>query len=288
MLHLKENVSGNTNIRTRIQKVSNFIDYIDDKFREHFTPDSEISIDEFIIKLKGKISFITYNPNKPNKWGIGIYVLSDARTGYIYAMLPYYGSVNTECLIRPDFPVSSKIVLQVYQKLLNANPEAKGYHIFTDRYFTGIPLAEELSNLKCYLTGTIRTNRRYIPDMMRKPALTTNNNVAASRSGDILLLAWKDKRVVTILSSYDTSSIKTVQRRRKEGGIVSISKPNVIVKYNINMGGIDKTDQLASSYCFLRKFVINNYILYKVSGRRVNHTPMFHLFCPEIGETTGS
>ncbi|CAK9832783.1 PiggyBac transposable element-derived protein 4 [Anthophora retusa] len=292
MLHLNENVSRNSNITTRIQKVSNFIDYIDDKFQEYFTPDREISIDESVVKFKGKISFITYNPKKPIKWGIRIYVLSDARTRYIqYAMLPYYGSVSTECLIRPDLPVSSRIVLQLYYKLLNANPEAKGYHIFTDRYFTGISLAQELLKLSCYLTGTLKINRKYIPAVIKKPAVTKNNTVAAYRSGDILLLAWKDKRIVTILSSYDTSGTKIIKRKVKEGGTVNISKPNVIINYNMNMGGVDKADQLASSYCFMRKSckwwrriffwglevcAINSYILYKVSARRENKTPMSH------------
>ena len=87
MLHLNENVSTNSNITTRILKVSNFTDYIDGKFQEHFTSDREISV-ESVVKFKGKISFITYNPKKPTKWKIRIYVLSDARTGYIcYASL---------------------------------------------------------------------------------------------------------------------------------------------------------------------------------------------------------
>ncbi|CAD1468351.1 unnamed protein product [Heterotrigona itama] len=240
MLHLNENVSRNPNVTTRIQKVSNFIDYIDGKFQEHFTPDREISIDESVVKFKGKINSITYNPKKPTKWRIRIYVLSDARTGYIYAMLPYYGSVSTESLIRPDLPV--------------------------------------------------KQNRKYIPAVIKKPAVT-KNTVAAYRSGDILLLAWKDKRIVTILSSYDTSGTKTIERRVKKAGTVNISKPNVIINYNMNMGGVDKADQLASSYCFMRKSckwwrkiffwglevcAINSYILCKVSARRENRTLMSH------------
>ena len=79
--------------------------------------------------------------------------------------------------------------LQLYHKLLTANPEAKGYHIFTDRYFPGIALAQELLKLSCYLTDTLRTNRKYIPAVIKKPAVTKNNTVATYRSGDILLLA---------------------------------------------------------------------------------------------------
>ena len=99
-------------------------------------------------------------------------------------------------------------------------------------------------------------SRCAVTAVIKKPAVTKNNTVAAYRSGDILLLAWKDKRIVTILSSYDTSNTKTIERRVKEGGTINISKPNVIINvkcYNMNMGGVDKADQLTSSYCFMRK-----------------------------------
>ncbi|XP_043264008.1 uncharacterized protein LOC122404149 [Colletes gigas] len=42
----------------------------------------------------------------------------DANTGYVQAILPYYGSLATENLVRPDLPVSSRIVLDLYQKVV--------------------------------------------------------------------------------------------------------------------------------------------------------------------------
>lgn len=136
-------------------------------------------------------------------------------------MLPYYGSVSTKCLILPDLPDSSKIALQLYQKLWNEKPRATGYHIFTDRYFTVKALAQELLQLWCYLTGTLRTSRL---------------------KNDILLLAWKDTRIVTILSSYGTSDRRTIERRVKEDGSHNITKQYVIKNDNMNMGD-----------CFMRK-----------------------------------
>ncbi|KAK2574896.1 hypothetical protein KPH14_008348 [Odynerus spinipes] len=52
-------------------------------------------------KAKGRISFITYNPKKPTKWGIRIYTLADSNTGYVCYILPYYGSLTTKLLVRP-------------------------------------------------------------------------------------------------------------------------------------------------------------------------------------------
>lgn len=146
MLHLQKNapVGRNTCLRTRIQKANNFLQYINSKFSEHFIPYQSICVDESIIKFKGKICFMTYNPAKPTKWGIRIYVLADSNTGYVYSVLPYYGSITSENLIRPDLPVSSRIPLDLYKKLLDNVPNAKGYHMYTNRYYTSIPLAEEL------------------------------------------------------------------------------------------------------------------------------------------------
>lgn len=66
-----------------MQKISSFFDYIDSRCRENVVPGVELSVDESIIKFKGGITFIAYNPQKPTKWGIRIYVLVDANIGYI-------------------------------------------------------------------------------------------------------------------------------------------------------------------------------------------------------------
>lgn len=88
--------------------------------------------------IKGKISFITYSKNKPTKWGIRIYVLADTSNGYIYSILPYYGSITTEILIRPELPGTSRIVLHLYSTLLNKLPNPEEYHIFCDRYYSSL------------------------------------------------------------------------------------------------------------------------------------------------------
>ena len=67
MLHLKTPDSGSKNLKTRIQRASIFLDYLDSTFSEHFIPGKNICVDESIVKFKGKISFIVYNPIKPTK-----------------------------------------------------------------------------------------------------------------------------------------------------------------------------------------------------------------------------
>ena len=59
MLHLETVSTSDHSLRTRTQKVSNFLKYIDARFREHFIPGQNLSVDESVFGFKGKISFIT-------------------------------------------------------------------------------------------------------------------------------------------------------------------------------------------------------------------------------------
>ncbi|XP_047361946.1 piggyBac transposable element-derived protein 4-like [Vespa velutina] len=290
MLHLKKPTQRNATIRTRIQKVSNYLEYIDDKFRQYFIPYKAVVVDESIVKCKGRIAFITYNPNKPTKWGIRIYALTDSKTGYLFTILPYYGSITSDNISRSDLPVTTRIPLHLYNKLLNRIPDAKGYHMYTDRYYTSILLAEELLKMNCHLTGTIQVNRKGVPTQIKKPKFSRKTTVAY-RKNSTTLLAWKDKRIITILTNYYNTQLQSTHRTLRGGHIVTVNKPEMVLEYMANMGGVDRADQYASTYCFLCKSlkwwrklffwglemcVINSYIIYRISKQTNNETPMTH------------
>ena len=128
--------------------------------------------------------------------------MADSNTGYICAILPSsYGSLTTEKLIRPDLPVSTRIPLHLYAMLLEKIPGAQGHHMFIDRYYTSFILAEELLKLKCHLTGTILTKTKF-----RK------KSTVAYRKRNTLVLAWKDKKVVTCLTNWNNARMTLVKR----------------------------------------------------------------------------
>lgn len=169
MLHLRTIPTQRANTRTRLQLISCYLDYINSKFLNHFIPSENICVGESVIKFKGQVSFITSNSKKPTKWGIKIYTLADSNTGYIRGILPYYGVVAAQQLMRPDLPESARIPLHLYQMLLGKIPDTQGHHMFTDRYYTSYTLAQELYKMKCHLTGIIQTNKKESPNTIRKP-----------------------------------------------------------------------------------------------------------------------
>ena len=56
-----------------------------------YVPGKEISVDESMIGTKSRLSFLQYMPNKPTKWGVKVWVCSEAKTGYIHKFKIYTG-----------------------------------------------------------------------------------------------------------------------------------------------------------------------------------------------------
>src|ERR1044072_2542433 len=152
---------------TKAAKVHNLVNYIGDKCLEHFIPLRVIAIDESTIGFKGRVSFKTYNPQKPTKWGLRVYVLADSSTSYICAFQPYYRKDTPAVLVRPDLQATSRIVVHLCEKLLQKST-GSGYHQYTDRFYTGYALALELLNMNIHLTGTVQRNRQGPPDDIEK------------------------------------------------------------------------------------------------------------------------
>ena len=44
----------------------------------------------------------------------------------------------------------------------------QGYHLFTDNWYTAVLLAESLLLEGTNLTGTVRSNRKYLPAVSKK------------------------------------------------------------------------------------------------------------------------
>lgn len=98
MLHVSPGRQSSQTRPTRGSKVRNVVKYIDIKCREHFKAGPKICVDESTVGYKGRISFKCYNPQKPTKWGLRVYILADCATGYVSAFEPYYGSTTTKPL----------------------------------------------------------------------------------------------------------------------------------------------------------------------------------------------
>ncbi|GLV38540.1 hypothetical protein CBL_05104 [Carabus blaptoides fortunei] len=64
---------------------------------------------------------------------------------------------------------------------------------------------------------------------------------------------WKDNRIVYFASNYHGTEATTTLRTQKDGTRHEVACPIVVKDYNVFMGGVDKADQLRTTYGMNRK-----------------------------------
>ena len=213
-------------------------------FQRMFVPQQQLSIDEAMISFKGRLSFLQYLPKKPKKWGMKAWALADSKMGYVWNWKLYTGKEDEA----GSEPLGERVVTGLLTGL-----EHKGYHVYFDNFYTSPSLCKHLHTVGFGSCGTVRLDRRNIPDTF-KSAILKKGEIATYRDDELFGLKWKDKRVVSMLSTIhdDTMISKERRNRQASGGVETIQKPLIIEEYNQYMGGVDKSDQLVVYYGFRR------------------------------------
>ena len=250
------NPSSSSGTQSRSAKLRNVLDYVGANFLKYYRPSQNLSADESTVPFKGRVACKMYASNKPVKWGIRVYDVADAATGYILSMIPYYGPELKETLCHPVHSFTTRIIFQLIDNITSVIKES-GYHVFTDRLYTSIELAQELFNRKMHLTGTLNTNRKGLPIQFKKgkPKMQQFQVQSLVKASRYHVLVWKDKRYVFMLSTKHDDKVHQHRRFNKRGQEELISKPNMIADYTAHMGGVDRADHYISSYQFLQRSV---------------------------------
>jgi hypothetical protein len=75
-------------------------------------------------------------------------------------------------------------------------------------------------------------------------------------SGDVSVLAWRDKKRVTMISTYHRDDMRVIVNKANKQEI----KPVVVSDYNKNMLGVDLNYQMLQSYLLERKRITKWYM----------------------------
>lgn len=111
-------------------------------------------------------------------------------------------------------------------------------------------MAEKLLERNTHLVGTLRANRKRNPIEVTQKKLARGGVIAKKNRQGIMVLKWKDRRDVLMLSTKHDNSMKSFNRRGK-----TFEKPSVVAEYNKGKGYIDLTDQMGSYHTCLRKSI---------------------------------
>ncbi|KAE9529179.1 hypothetical protein AGLY_011975 [Aphis glycines] len=202
---------------------------------ETYQPGKNLTIDEGVCPFRGRVHFKVYMKNKPNKYGMKLYILSDPLNGYTLKFEIYSGKNDTDNSITALF---DRLLSEYYYK---------GHTVYMDRFYTSPTVLKSLweKNTKNM------SNRRGLPKEIVKEKLK-KGEMTFARQGPLICIKWKDTRDVLMLSTVHNADMTPVTVRSKIGPIEKF-KPLAIVDYNLNKTGVDHGDQMVSYYPFQRK-----------------------------------
>lgn len=281
----------------RLFKIRPVIDELNSKFSS-VPMDQRLSIDEQMCATKVAHFLKQYLPNKPHKWGFKLYVLCSLQ-GFAHNFEVYAGQdLTNKPENEPDLGSTSNIVL----RLARGIPRQVGHIVYFDNFYTSVPLVFYLATQGILSVGTVQQNRipnSKLPDkkqFMNKstPRGAHEERVTTFQGVDMSVVAWKDNKVVTLLSSYvgalPLNNVSRYDKKKKEK--IQIPCPKIISEYNAHMGGVDHMDSFLGRYririksrkWYIRIFyhlldlaVINAWIIYKKNAKNVPKKDILNL-----------
>jgi hypothetical protein len=126
---------------------------------------------------------------------------------------------------------------------------AEGYHLFTDRYFSSVHLAQELDSRKFHITGTVVAGRVGNQKMLRQgPWRKWWVVTLVCTEVGVLSVDWRDKSVVLMISIWHING-KSGNHSAREAADRNSKASMCTWLY----GGVDWSDHYCTTYAFIQK-----------------------------------
>ena len=169
-------------------------------FHTKYRPGKELSLDESTCPFKGRVHFKCYNPKKPNRSHITLFMVSEPSTGYICGFVVYTGDASDQSQGNvQEVQDVSKTSCTVLGLLDSVQLLDMGHHVYFDNYYNSPILIYLLDKRKTHAFGTIRKNQKSLPLAVTQAKLKQGETVFYCKN-NLLALKWMDKREVYILS----------------------------------------------------------------------------------------
>ncbi|XP_050705870.1 piggyBac transposable element-derived protein 4-like [Eriocheir sinensis] len=192
---------GNTDSLIKVRPV---MEYLLRLFKSVYTPTQNLSRDEGSLGWKGRLHFRVYNPMKPTKYANKVYLVAEAKSGYICNLQVYTGEKR-----KLEDTVGDLIQLLI----------SHSYRLYMDNYYNSVRLCEVHLSRLVYVCGTLRLMRgapKRLQDMAKPRRLADYALESMHRNG-VHVLIWKDKKVVPMVSTMHTNATieKTINKKEK-------------------------------------------------------------------------
>ena len=231
---------------SKIYKIKKFMEILVSNFQKNYKFGRHGSIDETMVKFKGRSSFKQYLPAKPIKRGYKIWCLGDSITGYLFNCRIYVGK---EDVVDNETLLGERVVLSLID-----GHDFEGKHLYFDNFFTSLSLLEKLRLRRISATGTIRADRVGISSQFTLKEKMERGEYKSIVTSNSVVFKWMDTKHVFLASNdCQNTGIVRISRRLKNRQLIEIDCPKAIKDYNKFMHGVDRFNQRMSCYLFDRK-----------------------------------
>src|SRR6266542_2196416 len=149
-------------INNYFEKLKPLLSKVRDVSKQLYIPNSNVSVDEMMVRFSGRSVHTVRIKNKPTPEGYKILSLCDA--GYTYAFI-FTSRIQSqpEVQLIPSLNrVGNEVCHLVFQL-----PKGKSFNIFIDNYFFSISLFKYLHDNKIEACETVQTNSANFPQILK-------------------------------------------------------------------------------------------------------------------------
>ena len=186
------------------------------------------------MPCKSRRPFISFIPNKADKYGIKFWVPVDVSSHFISNIVPYLGVDEKDG--RAGVPLAKSVVMKLAEHVTGNR-----YNITCNNFFTFLPLAQKLANAKISIVRAMRKHQRGLTKEMteaERERLYSGQFFWNQNCGALFVdYQVKAKKAVCLLSSMHRSSDVDQDTEKK--------KPEMVLFYNKNKVAVDCFDQMA-------------------------------------------
>ena len=80
--------------------------------------------------------------------------------------------------------------------------EGHGHKLYMDNFFSSPELFDDLTNKQIYFCGTVKPNRKGMPqDLVPKTTKTKRGDISVRTRADLTAILWQDKRDIRVLTN---------------------------------------------------------------------------------------
>ena len=224
------------NTHDKLEAIREIYDIFAEECVSNYKPSPNLTIDERLATYRGKCPFRVYIKSKPGRYGIKIWVCADSDTAYICNLQVYTGMKNNQREVNQGMRVVSELAAPYYNS---------GRGITTDNFFTSIPLANLLLEKKLTLVGTLRANKREIPQQFLPNKNRDTHTSIFGFTKDITLVSYVTKKAAAVILLSTQHHAATIIEDNDK-------KPEIITHYNETKGGVDTGDMMTRKYSCVR------------------------------------